>query len=608
MFIREIKKRHPQTGRVYRYQRLMESVRTPRGPRQRTLLDLGKLDLPREKWKALANRIEEIISGQKSFVGPDECLEKLAQHYGRLLRRKEMLHRTIAQTEAEGPQWETVDLNTISHGESRTIGGEAVGHFAFKQIGFPGIFSELGFSQWQIKLCALLVIGRLLHPASERDTALWARHVSGLEELLGADFGNLSNNALYRVSDRIFANRDVIEEKLSKHEKKLYGLGEKIILYDLTNTYLTGAAPESSEARRARSKEKRSDCPLITLGLVLDEDGFPKASKMFAGNVSEPSTLKGMLDALRVDSEKQLCLFSKPATVVMDAGVATEENLELIRKEGLHYLCVSRSRPDERPEGDLQIIKEDKSSKVSAKKLEGEGEVLLYCESSGRARKEEAMKTLFQKRFEGGLQSIAESLAKKRGIKEYAKVLQRIGRLRQRFPSVSQFYEITVEHEGGVATSVKWAVKDKDKLALRFSGAYLMRTNRRDLDEKEIWSLYMMLTQVEDAFRSLKSDLGLRPVYHRIDRRMAAHLFITVLAYHLLATIQRDLKKHGITHRWHTIRTLMATQVRVTVSMTNEKDQRIHIRQTTDPEPFHFDIYQALGMHPKPLKATYVKM
>jgi transposase len=264
-------------------------------------------------------------------------------------------------------------------------------------------------------------------PASERDTALWARHVSGLEELLGADFGNLSNNALYRVSDRIYANHDVIEEKLSKHEKEPYGLGEKIILYDLTNTYLTGAAPESSEARRAKSKEKRSDCPLITLGLVLDEDGFPKASKMFAGNVSEPSTLKGMLDALRVDAQKQLCLFSKPATVVMDAGVATEENLELIRKEGLHYLCVSRSRPDERPEGDLQIIKEDKSSKVSAKKLEGEGEVLLYCESSGRARK-------------------------------------------------------------------------------------------------------------------------------------------------------------------------------------NEKDQRIHIRQTTDPEPFHFDIYQALGMHPKPLKATYVKM
>ncbi len=146
-------------------------------------------------------------------------------------------------------------------------------------------------------------------------------------------------------------------------------------------------------------------------------------------------------------------------------------------------------------------------SKVSAKKLEVEGEILLYCESSGRARKEEAMKTLFQKRFEGGLQTIAESLTKKRGIKDYGKVLQRIGRLRQRFPSVSQFYEITVEHEGEIAMTVKRSVKEEDKLAFRFSGAYLIRTDRTDLDEKGIWSLYMMLTQVEDAFRSLPEKL-----------------------------------------------------------------------------------------------------
>jgi transposase len=608
MFIREIKKKHPRTGRAYLYHRLMESVRTPRGPRQRTLLDLGKLDLPKEKWKALANRIEEIFSGQKSISRPEDATQKLAAHYARMLRRKEMLRVATEKAEGEEAQWETVDFNTLSHGESRTIGGEAIGYYAFKRIGLPGILTELGFSKWQINLSALLVIGRLLHPASERETALWGSRVSGLEELLGADFQHLSNNALYRLSDQLFAHRCVIEERLMKQEGDVFGLGEKIILYDLTNTYLTGVSLGSSKARRGRSKEKRKDSPLLTLGLVLDEDGFPKASKMFEGNVSEPATLKEMLDALRVERSPQRSLFDKPATVVMDAGVATAENIELIRKERLHYVCVSRSRVEEKPEGELEVIKEDKSSKVSAKKLDDGGEVLLYCESTGRARKEEAMKTLFQKRFEEGLRSISESLTKKRGIKGYAKVLQRVGRLRQRFPSIAQFYEIEVEHEGETATALKWSVKEEDKLNFRFSGAYLIRTDRRDLDEKALWSLYMMLTQVEAAFRSLKSDLGLRPVYHCVDRRMEGHLFITVLAYHLQATIQRELKKKGINHSWNTIRNLMATQTRVTASITNDKGERIHIRQTTDPEPFHYDIYQALGLHPKPLRSKCIRV
>lgn len=217
------------------------------------------------------------------------------------------------------------------------------------------------------------------------------------------------------------------------------------------------------------------------------------------------------------------------------------------------------------------------------------------------------MKTLFQKRFKEGLQAISESLTKKRGIKEYAKVLQRIGRLGQKFPSISQFYQVEVEQEDEIATAIKWSVKEEDKLNFRFSGAYLIRSDRADLDEKELWSLYMMLTQVEDAFRSLKSHLGLRPVYHRADRRMEGHLFITVLAYHLLATIQRELKKQGMNHGWNTIRTLMATQTRVTASITNDNGERIHIRQTTDPEPFHYDIYQALGLHPKPLRARHIR-
>lgn len=600
MFIREITKKNPGSPKNFVYHRLMESVRTPRGPRQRILLNLGRLDLPRSDWKSLANRIEEILLGQESFFIPGPHIESLAQHYAQLLRRKEM--ESLPPPEKQEADWQTVDLSSLSQSECRTIGGEAVGHAFWERLGFPRILSELGFSQEEIDKAALLTIGRLLHPASERRTALWGKKISGLGELLGADFEHLGNNALYRVSDRLVECRDEIERRMGQRERGLFGLGEKIILYDLTNTYLTGRAHESYQARHGRSKEKRSDCPLLTLALVMDEDGFPKASRLLAGNVSEPGTLRGFLRALGPQPQAQAPLWKDPLTVVIDAGVATEDNLDLLRAEGFHYICTSRSRPREIPQEGLTVIKEDGDSTIQVKRLDHHGEVLLYCQSSARERKEEAMKARFQKRFEEGLGSIAGSLTKRGGAKRYERVLDRLGRLREKYPTISRFYRIEVEHELGTVKKITWTIDQEEELRARFSGSYYLRSDRTDLDEKEIWSLYMMLTQVEEAFRCLKSELGLRPTYHRIDHRLEGHFFISVLAYHLLSSIQRELRKKGIAHRWSTVRMHLATQTRITASLTNDKGERIHLRQTTDPEPFHYEIYRALGLPPKPLR------
>jgi len=588
MFIKEIKKRNQGSDKIFIYHRLMESVRTPRGPRQRTILNLGQLELPRDEWKDLANRIEDIYMGQQSLFVSTPHIEELAQHYAQQLKRKEMHSVPVEQ---EVPDWERVDMNSLSQGESRSIGGEAISYNAFKKLGFPEILSDLGFSQWQIQQAALLIIGRLIHPASERETVMWAKLISALDELLGADFQHLSNNALYRLSDLLVRHRDEIERRLGERERTLFSLGEKIILYDLTNTYLEGNARESIKARHGRSKEKRRDCPLLTLALVLDEDGFPKASRIFPGNVSEPKTLKEMLLTLKRETGR---LFNTSPTVVMDAGIATQENLDLIREQGYHYICVSRSRPREVPSNGLVVIKDDGVS-VRAKKLDHGDEVLLYCESSGRVKKEEAMKNRFQKRFEEGLGAIADSLNKKRGIKRYEKVIERLGRLRERYPSIARFYHIDLQHKEGIVQKITWSIDEKEKLRTRFSGSYYVRSTRLDLDEKELWSLYIMLTQVEDAFRSLKSELGLRPIFHRKDHRMEGHLFITVLAYHLLASIQRELKKKGLSYRWNTIRIQLATQTRVRASITNDKGERIHIRQTTDPEIFSSADLPCLG-------------
>ena len=600
MFIREITKKDHQTGKVYVYHRLMEAVRTPRGPRQRIVLDLGRLDLSRVQLKILADRIEQIVCGQKNLWPVDESIENLALDFARRVKRKERQGQPEPAVSEVEPQWEAVDLRSVTQEEVRTIGAETLGHWAFNKLGFPGMLKELGFSPTQISVAALLIIGRLIHPASERRTFLWAKERSGLEELLGTDFEKVSLSALYRLSDTLVQHREAVEAHLQKSERSLFGLRESIVLYDLTNTFLTGTARESTMAKRGRSKEKRTDCPLLTLALVLDEDGFPKVSKVFEGNVGEPSTLAMILDALAPSG--QMPLRATP-TVVIDAGVATAENIALIRSRTMDYVCVSRSRPKQYPEGQRTVIKNRPGCTVQGIRLEQDGEILLYCESTGRSAKEQGIRDRFQRRFEEGLAGIGASLGKPRGVKSYDKVLQRVGRVREKYSSIAQFYEITVEKDGDKATALAWRIHNEEGLKVRFCGGYLVRSSRKDLDEERLWSLYTTLSLVEESFRSLKSDLGLRPMYHRKDRRLEGHVFISVCAYHLLATIQRLLRKEGIVNNWEVIRMRMGSQCRVTVSMTNDKGERINIRQTTEPESFHREVYRALGMHPKPLMA-----
>lgn len=598
MFIREITKTDRVTGKVYVYHRLMEVVRTPKGPRQRIVLDLGRLDLPKDRWKILADRIEQVVSGQKRLWPVDETIERLAADFARRINRKE---RQILQPipPSEGEVWETVDLASFAQEEVRTVGGEAIGHWAFNELGFPKMLEEFGFSPMQAAVAALLIVGRLLHPASERETFLWARERSALDELLGTDFEKISLSALYRLSDLLVQHREAIEGWLQQSERRIFGLRESIILYDLTNTFLTGTARESDMAQRGRSKEKRTDCPLLTLALVLDEDGFPKASKVFEGNVSEPATLGAILDALPRGG--QLPLRSTP-TVVIDAGVATTQNLALIRSRNMDYVCVSRSRSRQFPEGERTLIKAGPNGTVKGIRLEQEDEILLYCESTGRSVKEQSMRERSQKRFEERLTLMDASLKKRGGVKRYDKVLERVGRLREKHSAIARFYEITVERSDNQAIALTWRIQNEEGLKTRFSGGYLIRSSRRDLDEAALWSLYTTLTLVESGFRSLKSDLGLRPMYHRIDRRLEGHLFISLCAYHLLAAIQRQLKRGGIVHSWELIRMRMESQCRVTTAMSNDKGKRIRIRQTTEPESFHREVYGALGIHPMPLK------
>ena len=589
MFIRSVYKRNKPGSTKYKYQQLVESIRTEKGSRQKLLLSLGRLPIPQEKWSSLSKRIEALVQGQKSFIKVEPEIEELAQKFAQQIIEKHAV-------EIETSQFETVDIQSLKNYAVRPIGGENLGAVFFNKLGLHQCLRECGLTKRQIEIAMLLIIGRLVKPGSERSLHRWAQDLSGLDELIGADFAHLSLNSLYKVTDILFQHKDKIEAHLRARENDLFSLEETIILYDLTNTYLEGQAASNPKAKFGRSKEKRSDCRLLTLGLVIDGNGFPKTSQIFAGNQSEPATLLEMVNTLR---QKDPTSAEKP-TVVIDAGIATEDNLTEL-KEHYHYIAVSRKKLDPPDSDDCILIKETKQNRVEAKRIIGDDEVLLYCKSNLKQKKERSMRSRLEQNFEEQLTRIAKSTRKKGGTKRWDKVLKRIGRLQEKYKQIARFYEIDVEERNGLASRVTWTYL-KEQADQRFSGVYFLRTDRFDLSEKEMWSIYVMLTQVEDAFRTLKSELLMRPVFHQKEGRSDAHIFITLLAYHLLHSIRTSLKQSGINMSWRQIRDRMATHCRVTNRLVTKEGNTLFIRKCTEPEAFHKTIYDALRIDHVPCK------
>jgi len=414
----------------------------------------------------------------------------------------------------------------------------------------------------------------------------------------------------------LYSHKQEIERVLLKNEKNLFSLSDKIILYDLTNTYFEGDAKSNKKAKRGRSKEKRRDRPLVTLGLVVDEMGFIKTSKILPGNASEPDTLLSTLQTLqneeieaREATESEIK--KRGITVIIDAGIATEKNLGLLFHEGYDYIVVARNkplRPSEIDTAELMNIKDTDDAKVEAALFEGSKENILLCKSSKRLAKESAMLSQYQQRFEKGLEGISASLTKKNGVKHYDKVIERIGRLKEKYSSIGRFYKINTQQSEGKVTQLTWSFEKKKEAEKQFSGLYFLRTTRKDLSEKKLWSLYTMLTRVEESFRCLKDDLNLRPVFHQKEHRTDSHIFLTVLAYHLLNSIQVKLHKIGIAMRWKRIRALLSTHVIITTSLIKKDGGCIHVRGCSEPEPFHRRIYNALRIKSKPVISRLINM
>ena len=602
MFIRKVPHKNKKNRREYFTYKLVESVRTERGPRQRDVLNLGvRFDLPREQWKELANCIEGTLTGQRPLFDYPKKISTLARKYAREITRQQA--QAIGEAEDVPSDYQVVDVNSVDNEDIRSVGAEHVVYETMRQLGLDRKLRSFGLTRMQLALTMGVIAGRMIAPGSERATHQWLLNRSGLDELMGVDLSNVSLDSVYKASDILLKNQDALEEHLRRTEGQLFALDEKIILYDLTNTFIEGTGKYNPKARYGgKSKEKRSDCPLVTLGLVLDVQGFPKKSRIYEGNVSEPKTLEAMIDGLSIEDRGEGSLF-KP-TIILDAGIATEDNIEWLKGEEYRYIVVSRKKKTAiPPDVSMVAVKlDDRDQTVLVEaglsKNKDADELELYCHSVEKEKKEEGIKNKFQERFEFELMKARNALDLKNGTKRYDKVLERIGRLKERYRSVARGYKIAVEkdRETDKAKDIKWSRKETEKT----SGVYCLRTNREDLDVQQIWDIYTMLTDIEDAFRCMKSELGLRPIHHQKEVRCDGHIFITVIAYHLMHTIRHRLRHRSVRFCWATIRRQLSTHVRTTTTMKREDNKVIRIRKSSKAEPVHEVIYDALNLSHRP--------
>ena len=408
------------------------------------------------------------------------------------------------------------------------------------------------------------------------------------------DFETVSLNALYRASDLLLKHHERLERELFGQVADLFGLSSTVTLYDLTNTYFEGAAASNAKARRGHSKEKRTDCPLLTLALILDGSGFVRRSQVLAGNVAEGTTLAQMLERLQAPAG---------ALLIMDRGIATEANIEWLRESGYHYLVVSRERHRQFDRSASTAVETTAGQTVHLQRVDSEdGEVRLYCHSEAWAQKERAIEQRFIERFETGLRQLADGLSRPRAHKAIDKLWERIGRLKEKSHGVGQHYDIEIvpDESNTKARAIVWKQRPVQGTRLTHPGVYCLRTDLSDWDAERLWRTYLMLTDLEAVFRTLKSELGLRPVYHQKAQRCDAHLVITVLAYPFVQLIRRRLKTKGINDSWSTLRNTLCGQSRLTATFTCADGRTLHVRKATRAEPQQLRIYQALGINPAP--------
>ncbi|NQU83278.1 MAG: IS1634 family transposase, partial [Parcubacteria group bacterium] len=623
--------------------------------RQELIVSLGtNMQIDKSIRKHLARAIKQKLMGQIPLWIDDE-IKVIADNIIKKIQtdgKWDSVREQVNKSKIEDDETAEVFINQVEHSYDRELGPVLIGHSFWEKLSIGDILQQCGFSKEAVKTTEISILNRLISGDSENAIPSWIK-VNAISDIIDKAAESFSRDRFYRISDKLLDNQEAIERLLYQKEQSIFGLRNTIYLYDLTNTYFEGLCQQNPKAQYNKNqKEKRTDCPQIVVALVLDEDGFVRRHFTFKGKMSDSKSLEKIINALRSDFKN-----SQIPTIVMDRGVVSDDNITMLEKEGLKYIVASRNGEEKEfideflKHDTFRLLKKDKTNEVEIK-IKKQGDInYLLCKSSGRKNKETAMRNRFEQKLVDSLKGLKKLIETgKRNAPET--VNQAIGRIRERHSKAAHYYEIQyipfkfeyrLEEPASVprrllnslekrkertdnfeinylklnkeikslknkysngfekikieisAPQLLWStIEEKKQKSVSLDGNYLLKTNRNDLNDEQIWHTYVMLTKVEKAFRNLKTDLALRPNQHHLQDRVDGHVFISILAYHLLHAIEYCLRQKGEHLSWASVKRIVSSHSYSTTILPTKAGPVIHLRKPGLPESVHEYIYNKL--------------
>ena len=575
-------------GKGHTYWSLVETVRTPDGPRQKTLCYLGELNgSAQTRWL----KTIEVFNEQ----GEAQQLKLFPSH---------------VEAPADDPQVARVLLNKVRLERTRQFGACYLGLELWKRLDLDRFFEQAldrapADVPWS-RIAALLAINRLCAPGSELAVEQRWYPATALDDLLGIEEGKINDTRLYRCLDRMLPYKTKLERHLKDRYGTLFGAEFDVLLYDLTSTYVEGAAEDNPMMRRGYSRDHRPDCEQMVIALIVNGEGFPFSYETFDGNRADVSTLETILRMVERKYGKARRIW------VFDRGIVSEENLAAIRKRGGQYLVGTPRRQMKQFEAEL--LKEDWTQvrpEVEVKKVaipQGE-ETYILCRTAGRREKEQAIRKRFCSRMETALQQLQKTIATGK-LKDRNRMERRLGKIQARNPSVSDLYEISMR-ETSEGVRLLWQMReDRRHWREAREGAYLLRTNLSAETPEELWLKYMQLTEAEASFRALKSELSIRPLFHQKEPRVKAHVMVAFLGYALWVTLKHLLQRRAPIETKPSVSgvdnaqplspmralALLSTLQSADIVLPTTDGREIRLRRITEPTAEQKSLLQQLGL------------
>jgi len=569
-------------GKQHCYWSLVETMRTPEGPRQRTLCYLGELnDSAHARWLKTIEVFNANGEAQQLKLFPSEV-----------------------EPPADDPAVAQVVLKKVRLERTRQLGPCYLGWELFRRLKldefFAGAIDTDGADVAWWRVAAVLTINRLCAPGSELAIEQRWYPMTALGDVLHIEEGKINGTRLYRCLDRILPQKTKLEQHLKQRYGELFGAEFDVMLYDLTSTYVEGDAQANPMMRRGYSRDQRPDCLQLVLALIVNAEGFPCSYEVFNGNRADVTTMEVILRMVERKYGQARRIW------VMDRGIVSEANLAAIRKRDGQYLVgTPRSKMKEfepylKEESNWEQVRDEVQVKLIS--IPGGAETFILCKTEGRQQKEQAIRNRFSTRIEKALNSLQQQVKAGR-LKNRDKIHVRIGRILASHPQVADLYQVAAKEQSGQLT-LEWSAKPgQQQWRETREGAYLLRTNLTAATASELWEKYMQLTEVEAAFRALKSELSIRPLFHQLERRVKAHVMVAFLAYALWVTLKHLLVAKQ--SEWSASRTLaeLATLQSADIVLPTTDGREIRLRRVTEPTTEQKRLLDQLGIElPKQLQ------